>query len=867
MHRTQRLARRARVLKTLTASATILLAGFALFPMLAPTGAPWPGSIVALALATGLAGLVWLWRDAAGTGAAEASRFEAAPAAIAVCDADDRILSANPALCALLGRSPDALTGVALDQLFEPATPTGQTPAPDTLRRAVRPDGQILWLRLARNGSTVCFLDETATQAALQTLAEEARQLQALLDILGEGVLVRGADGRTLRHNPAAARILGLSEGEMGRYRVDSGHVHYLHEDGSPCPPASLPVMQTLHDGRGHCGVVGVARRDGTTRWLWTHSQPIPGDDGRPGAVVTAMADLTHMRDAQTRLRLADRAIDHSAEAIMITTAEGRILRVNPAFTRVTGYSAEEAVGQSPALLRSGRHDPTFYAAMWAAIRDQGHWRGDIWNRRKDGGLFDEHLSISTVRDATGRPSHYVAVFSDVTDSRRLERQYAHMAHHDALTGLPNRVLMADRLAQALAMAVRNTRQVALMFVDLDHFKDINDAVGHAGGDTLLKAVADRLSACVRDSDSVGRQSGDEFLVLLPDLEDGGQAGQVAGKIQAALARPVPVDGHPVPVTASLGIALFPDDAHDAETLLAHADTALYHAKAAGRATFRYFTESMNAESERRLRLERELHVALERNALYMRYQPLQRLADGRIVAMEAVCQWKNALMGEIAPAQFLAPSGDLSLARAIDCWTLDQACHEAARWQAAGIGQVRVAVNIMARHFRLDSLVDSVRNALAQAGLAPDRLEIELTERVLHETDPVVGQTLRALKAMGVRLVLDEFGTGYNTLTRLKAAGIDRLKMDRSVLAHLDHSEAHLALMRAMVDLGRHLEIEVLADGLETERQHAHILAAGCALGQGSLLSAPMMPEDALTLLLASGRVPGDTAQDDLQR
>jgi diguanylate cyclase (GGDEF)-like protein/PAS domain S-box-containing protein len=790
--------------------------------------------------------------------------FEQAAIGIVICDAAGVIERVNQRFCAIVGREARTIIGARFDEVLAPMAPQQGAPASAATRRCFRPDGVAVWTHVAfstqrdEQGTVRALLvtvqDITHLQTATTALAEEERRLRALLATLGEGVIVRDTHGTIVLHNAAAARIFGLDDGRMRRFRVDSGEIRYICEDGTDYPLDTLPAMRTLQDGEGHSGLVGIVRGDGSTRWLWAHSQPVLDEAGALDAVVTAVADITHMREAETRLRLADKAIDHSADAIMITTAEGHILRVNPAFTRVTGYSAEDVVGKTPAMFRSGRHDRTFYAQMWAAIRDHGSWQGDIWNRHKDGRLYAERLSISTVRDSAGRPAHYVAVFSDVTEERNKEQHYAHLAHHDALTGLPNRSLMADRLAQSLNLAQRNRRQVALMFLDLDRFKSINDTLGHTGGDALLKAVADRLEASVRESDSVGRQSGDEFLVLLPDLEDGGQAAQVAQKILAALSQPISIDGQQIHASASIGIALYPDDAHDTSALLSHADTALYHAKAAGRNTFRYFTESMNAESERRLRLEHQLHVALQQGKMRLLYQPLKRLADGRIVAMEAICRWKSALLGDIAPTAFLAHSGDLALAKALDCWTLDTACREAARWQAEGIEDVRVAVNITARHFRQDSLVDSIRHALAAAALPAGCLEIELTERVLHETDPTVAHNLRTLKNMGIRLVLDEFGTGYNTLTRLKDVGIDRLKMDRSVLANLDQSDDHVAIMRAMIELGRHLNIEVLADGLETETQHARILDAGCALAQGALLDAPMAGPQAIERLKSPG-------------
>ncbi len=794
--------------------------------------------------------------------------FEQATIGIVICNTDGLIQQSNKRFCEIVGRDAQALVGTRFDALVAPTsssqTRRGAPSESPASMRCQRPDGTEVWMHVSlsvqndahgRPRSLLATVqDITHLHRATAGLAAEESRLRAVLSTLGEGVIMRDADGRVIVHNTAAARIFGLTDDEMAAFSADNKLVRFLREDGEPYAHDELPPMRTLCDGEGHSGVVGIIRRDGTTRWLWVHSKPVAPQADAPPAVVTSIADITRLREAETRLRLADKAIDHSADAILITTAEGLILRVNPAFTRVTGYTADEVIGHTPAILRSGRHDETFYANMWESIRRTGSWQGDIWNRRKDGALFVERLSISAVRNNTARRvSHYVGVFSDVTEVRTQQQRFAHMAHHDSLTGLPNRSLMADRLAQALSRAMRNQRQVALMFLDLDRFKEVNDTLGHALGDALLKGVADRLESCVRDSDSVARQAGDEFLVLLPDLEEGSHAGQVASKILTALATPLLIDGHRVQTSSSVGIALFPGDAHDADTLLSHADTALYHAKAAGRNTFRYFTESMNAESERRLQLEQQLRSAIAEDALHLVYQPLRNLADGRIVAVEAVCRWQCAVLGDIVPATFIANTGDLALLKALDQWTLKAACQEAARWRADGAPEVRMAVNIAARHFRQDALIDTVRETLAAAGLPAERLEIELPERVLHETDPVVANTLHALKSMGVRLVVDEFGTGYNTLTRLKQFHIDRLKMDRSALAELEHSEDHRAIMRAMIDLGRHLKIEVLAEGVETPCQHEHIVAAGCQLGQGVFLDVPMSSAQTLERIKAA--------------
>ncbi len=539
--------------------------------------------------------------------------------------------------------------------------------------------------------------------------------------------------------------------------------------------------------------------------------------------------------------KLADKAIDFSADAIMITTAEGQILRVNPAFTRVTGYVSDEVIGRTPALLRSGRHDAAFYATMWASVRRTGCWQGDIWNRHKDGHVFVERLSISAICRGTARPSHYVAVFSDVTEARLHEAQMTRLAHFDTLTGLPNRALMQDRLAQAVHHAHRVRHALALLFLDLDRFKTINDTLGHAVGDDLLKAVAARLTACMRESDSVGRHAGDEFVILLPDLEDGRQAGHVAHKILQTLGLPLEVGAHRIEVSASIGIALFPGDATDVTTLLAHADAALYEAKSAGRGTYRYFTPAMNTEADRRAHIEKHWRNALGNDELKLRYQPLKRIDDGRTVAMEALCEWHNPTLGTLSPAQFLPIVETTGTSAALDRWTLERACRDAADWKTRDGDRVRVAVKLTTSHFRQGGVPQAVLDSLAASALPADRLELEVSETLLVQPEAKVLSTLAQLKNMSVSLMVDGFGASHSSLAYLRKTGIDRVKIDRCFVADVDTSVDNAAVVGAIIDIGRNLEIEVLADGVDTDAQHAHLAAAGCHLVQGDLPGAPM--------------------------
>ncbi|TVT75074.1 MAG: EAL domain-containing protein [Denitromonas halophila] len=690
-----------------------------------------------------------------------------------------------------------------------------------------------------------------ADASAVSDATGELAALHTVMAALDEGVIISAASGETLASNAAAAHIFGLDPAQMAGFHLDRPPVRFLRANGQVCPAHNLPPQQCLADGQRHEAEFNVAQPNGARLWLKLHARPIDLADAGMG-VVTTVSDVTHQRQTDARLRLADKAIEHSPDAIMITTTEGMILRVNPAFTRLTGYRLDEVIGHSPALLRSGQHDAAFYTAMWDSIHRSGRWEGEIWNRHKRGHLFAERLSISAVEDAPGHISHYVAVFSDITAAKTEAARMSHLAQHDALTGLPNRSLMSDRLNQALHRSQRHRAIVALLFLDLDRFKTVNDTFGHGVGDLLLQQVATRLTGCVRESDSVGRLSGDEFMVVLTDLVDAEQAGQVARKILASLASPFDIDGHQVQTSFSIGIALCPNDARSAKDLRQHADTALYHAKASGRNAFRYFTEAMNARAEARLSMEQHLRGAVANGELSLHFQPLTRIDDGRVVAMEALSRWRSPSLGEVSPTIFIPVAEDCGLIIELDYWVLETACRELATWRAHGATEVGVAVNLSSLHFRREGLVQAVRAVLARTQVPAARLELELSESPLLQGGPEVTAILNSLKAMGVRLVINDFGVGYSSLAHLRRYQIDRLKIDRRFVQAMEHTGDDAAIVRALIELGQSMRIEVLAEGVETDAQRHGVHAAGCQLVQGQLTGAPMNAETTLALLTA---------------
>ncbi len=580
------------------------------------------------------------------------------------------------------------------------------------------------------------------------------------------------------------------------------------------------------------------------------------------GTVASTLAGIIERKRAEEQLHLAATVFENTVEGVIISDAQNRIIAVNRAFTEITGYSAEEARGNTPRLLRSERHDETFYRKLWESIRDDGHWQGEIWNRRKSGEVYPEWLSANAVRDAAGNVTHYVGVFSDISMVKQSEERLDHLAHHDALTGLPNRLLINARLEHALQRAHRSGRRVAVLFMDLDRFKTINDSLGHPAGDELLRTVAGRLSAAVREADTVGRLGGDEFTIILEGLEHGEDARLIARKVLDKLVEPLFLGGREVFVTTSIGISLYPNDGQDVHNLLKNADTAMYRAKHQGRNNYQFYTSSMTTEASERLALETELRHALERNEFRLVYQPQLDLRTGAIVGAEALVRWAHPELGVVLPDRFIGVAEEIGQIVALGAWVLRTACAQQVAWEREGPGRLRMSVNLSGRQFQDRGLIPMVASALEETGIDPDYLELELTESYLMDSPEETIRTLGALKAMGVHLALDDFGVAYSSLSYLKRFPLDKLKIDRSFVCDIPGDSDDVAIVSTIIAMAGNLKLRVLAEGVETADQMAFLEAGGCDEFQGYYFSRPVPAEDFQLLFGGrSGRRPA-TAQ-----
>lgn len=555
--------------------------------------------------------------------------------------------------------------------------------------------------------------------------------------------------------------------------------------------------------------------------------------------------DVTERKQQEEKLRLSARLMDSSQEAMVITDPRGKILDVNPAFSEITGYRREEVIGGNPRLWKSQHHDADFYQSLWAALGADGYWRGEIWNRRKDGDAFPSWQTISAVHDDQGHTTHYVSVFSDISSLVQTREQLAYQAYHDPLTGLPNRLLFNDRLTHALTRAERDGGQVAVLFLDLDRFKHVNDSLGHPAGDALLRAVAQRLSQSGRKEDTVSRIGGDEFIMLMEELRDPQDAAHLADKLLRVLAEPHVIQGHDLYVSSSIGISLYPRDGGSAEVLVRNADTAMYQAKSAGRKTYSFYTQDLTVKATERLQIESDLRRALEQRELTVYYQPQVDLEKGRFIGAEALVRWNHPVLGFLPPDRFIPVAEDTGLIIELGEQVLREACLQARRWLEAGIELETVGVNVAGPQLQRSDFVSTVRRVLAETGLPAKHLDLEVTETFIMEHADVTFDQLHELRALGVTLSIDDFGTGYSSLAYLKRLPIDRLKLDRAFIKDLPDDEEDAAITRAVVALSGSLGLRLVVEGVETAEQMAFLKNMGCREIQGYYFGRPVPAAD----------------------
>lgn len=693
-----------------------------------------------------------------------------------------------------------------------------------------------------------------AGAGAVAALRESEARFRLLLDSSPQGIFGIDTNGICTFVNRACLDMLGYTRDEMLGQPVHP-LIHHSHPDGRPYPKEQCRVRLATEAGEAvHVDDEVHWRKDGTSFPVEYRSQPLYRNGTLIGTIVT-FADVSERKRMEQALRESEsrfRAMaENSVDWIWSVDINGRYLYSNSHALKALGYAADEFFSMDPESLVHPDDLPLYRATLAEAVAGQRGWSNvTLRFRHHNGSVRIFESNAVPLFDEGGRLVAYQGVDRDVTERLQTEAHIEYLAHHDALTGLPNRVLLRDRFEHAVAQARRAHARVGLLFLDLDNFKVVNDTLGHAAGDELLMSVVARLARCTRDSDTISRQGGDEFIVLLDNVPDMEAVERVAGEILERLAEPVLIDGHELTASCSIGVVVYPEDGSDFDRLLQKADTAMYNAKNAGRNTYRFFDEQMNLQAQEHLLLQNGLHQALFRAELHLHYQPQFDVASGRAIGAEALLRWRNPDLGDVPPGRFIPVAEDCGLIVPIGAWVLEQACRQAQAWRHAGLSDIVMSVNLSAMQFRREGLVETVAGALARSGLPPHLLELELTESILLQDVENTLDTVRRLKALGVRLSLDDFGTGYSSLSYLKRFAVDRLKIDQSFVRDVTRDPDQAAIVQAIVQLAKSLRLGIIAEGVETAEQYAFLCDVGCTDMQGFLFSRPLPATEAEALL-----------------
>jgi diguanylate cyclase (GGDEF)-like protein/PAS domain S-box-containing protein len=692
-------------------------------------------------------------------------------------------------------------------------------------------------------GVVLVFSDITDRYQSELALRESEERWKFAVEGAGDGLwdwnIQTGKAFYSLRYKT----MLGFSESEIGDGAEEWSK--RIHPDDAP---AVFAALQPYMEGKPGSATVEFRMLCKDGGWLWTlgRGMVVQRDaDGKPLRMIGTNADITERKLAEQQIQLAANVFSHAREGITITNAEGTIVDVNDAFTRITGYSRADAIGQNPRMLSSGRQDKVFYEGLWRALLEQGHWSGEIWNRRKDGEVFAELLTISAVRDAQGSTQHYVALFSDITAIKEHQNKLDRMAHFDALTNLPNRLLLADRLQQGLAQAARRGQTLAVAYLDLDGFKSVNDRYGHDVGDQLLVALASRMKQALREGDTLARLGGDEFVAVLSDLTEAQASVPLLNRLLAAAAQPVSVGGLTVQVSASLGVTFY-SQANELEPdqLLRQADQAMYQAKVAGKNRYHVFDSAQDTHIRGHHESLERIRLALVQGEFVLHYQPKVNMRIGVVVGAEALIRWQHPERGLLAPAVFLPVIENDTLAVAIGEWVMATALDQMARWQAVGL-HLGVSVNVGARQLQQANFVDRLKTLLAAHPAVPAHmLELEVLETSALEDINQVSQVIEACAVLGVAFALDDFGTGYSSLTYLKRLRVGLLKIDQSFVRDMLDDPDDLAILQGVIGLAGAFRRDVIAEGVETAAHGSLLMHLGCDLAQGFGIARPMPGE-----------------------
>lgn len=780
------------------------------------------------------------------------------------------IIYANPAIEEMTGYPQEELLG--RNCRFMQNEDRDQ-PSLDTIREAIekgdscsvelrnyKKNGQLMWVRINispvynDSGTLTHFIgvqrDITASKAALKALEDSEHKYQTFFEDSNDAILVLNPkDWSIFEVNPKATQMFGFpshTEQSTNKQPKDGQFKSkVIITELSPFKNTVFDNMQVAFskggkDYRGHGYCVSCSGQripvevSATQLNIQNHTM-----------VIATLHDQSFQVDAEERLQQSAAVFENSLEGVIITDAFTRIISINKAFESITGYSEKDALGQKPAILRSGRHNSDFYHTMWSEVRRNRRWTGEVWNRRKNGEIYPQLLTITAIVDKQGDVQNYVAVFSDVSALKASQQALEHQAHYDSLTGLPNKLLLEARVLHLLEHLQRAGGQFAILFLDLDHFKNINDSLGHVAGDTLLVAVTERLQKCIRKDDTLARLGGDEFVFVMEDIRQVKESAVMAEKIINQFSLPFTIVDQEVYISVSIGISLTSKNKETYDELISNADAAMFQAKAEGRNTYQYYSKEMTSLAFERLSFEAMMRQSLQANDFTLYYQPQIRLADEQLVGYEALIRWEHPSLGLVMPDKFIAIAEESNIILALGEWVLFEACRKGKQLLESGKSFDYIAINVSVPQLKKGDFLTSVKTALTETGFPANKLEIEITESFLMGNELEATRVLSHLRNMGIHIAIDDFGTGYSSLNYLKQLPIDKLKIDRSFIQHLPGSHKDRAIVQTVIALGRALGLEVIAEGVETQEQKNLLLSLGCFSAQGYLYSRPLPSEE----------------------
>lgn len=788
---------------------------------------------------------------------------------IMVCDVVRRqLITCNPAVRHMLGYAPEELVGDTAECLFPDREAFEEFTAfldeslqrwgrCDTVLQMVRRDGQAI--DVAMNVTAlppVLGLDDwvvgtvrdiSGLRDAERAISETREHLESTLDSLQDAVLTVDPETRTiLTCNPAVETMFGYPPREL----IGSPTEKFF-PDRTTYERIGDEYGEVLDKGGAFRHEMSIPHRDGHPVNVELTISALSDTLGWRQGIVATFRDVTRQKKAEERARLAESVVHNTVEAVMITDLDRRIVEVNPAFERLTGYSADEVVGETPDFLRSGRHDAAFYRRIREDLDRRGFWQGEVWHQRKDGTIFPSMASTSALRDEAGNITHYSGIFTDISHHKHVQERLEYLMRFDTLTGLPNRASFEELIEKSVARSSKGDSCAAVFFLDIDHFKTINETLGHAAGDQLLRDVTNRLREPLTPSDDLARLGGDEFGIITRELADPRDAAALSKQLLDQFQQPFHIEGRDIYVSASIGITILPDDGVDARNLMKNADSALFRAKEQGRNHYEFFSREMNVKAFQNLVMVNSLREGLEREQFELHYQPRVSASDGRIVGAEALLRWNHPDLGLTMPNQFIGLAEQTGLIGTLGDWVMRSALATLIDWRARGLPEVQVSINLSPREFAAPELASTLSERLAAHDLDSVLVELEITEGMLMSDPRSVEDTLRQLRKNGVSVVIDDFGTGYSSLSYLKHFPISGLKIDQSFIRGIPDDPDDTAITRAIIAIARSLNLRLIAEGVETEKQAEFLKQHGCDELQGFLFSPPVT-EDAFRELLA---------------